>query len=117
LTGRKKNTTRAGHNEATPVKEIVEDLTPLDVAILEHSPDQGSKLGYHWLGPQVPTLVELLNKDVPVDHRVTSDQVAGRLASLEHLGLIKRVTVQPLQGGKAVQVTPRGRDAQRVLTD
>lgn len=117
MTGRKKNTTRAGHNAETPVPGIIEDLTPLDAAILDMLPDAGAKLGYHWLGPQVPTIRDMLNKDIPVEHRVTSDQIAGRLASLEHLGLVKRVVVQPTQQGKGAQATERGREAAKLLNE
>lgn len=95
--------------------KLIEDLTPLDGAILNLLPDAGAKLGYHWLGPQVPTIKEILNKDLPAEHRVTGDQIAGRLASLEHLGLVKRVVVQPTQQGKGAQATERGREAAKLL--
>lgn len=120
MAGRKKghnSTTQRGHNAETPVEEIIGDLTPLDGAILAMLPDAGAKLGYHWLGPQVPTIKEILNKDLPAEQRVTGDSIAGRLASLEHLGLVKRVVVQPTQQGRGSQKTARGREALKLLDD
>jgi hypothetical protein len=103
--------TSAGHTAKSPVNEVITEFMPLDVAILKMLPVEGSTLGYSHLGIQVTDLTKQLNKNVPVEHRVTADRVSGRTKTLELLGLVTRVTVQPAQKGKGLQITPRGQEA------
>jgi hypothetical protein len=109
--------TKGGHTATTPVSDLIEELTPLDTAILGLLPESGTKLGYHWLAPQVPTLVELLNKEVPVEARVTSAAVQGRIQTMATLDLVVRRTVQPTQQGKGIQITERGQEAAKLLSE
>lgn len=86
---------------------------PVDYGILENMPPQGSRLGYHVLGATVKTILEALNADVPVEHRMSPGIVSQRIARwLRPNGMVVEVKVHSAGGAKGYQITERG---QRML--
>jgi hypothetical protein len=78
-------------------------ILPVDYAILELLPDEGTMLGmYTPLAKRVKAILPKLDG-------MTSAQANGRLTSLHRLGLVTPVIVQPVNSGLGWQRTPAGR--------
>ena len=86
----------------TAAQIMRELIVPLDYAILDKLPDEGSVVGYHPLGRTVRVLA-------PEFEGVDSEQLSGRLKSMELMGLTKGIKVTPVGQGRGWQVTPLGK--------
>lgn len=94
-------------------RETYQTIPGLDAAIVKALPDQGRKLGFHPLAPQVVAVVAALNREVGADNgdqqKLTGAAIAGRLQVLRHLGYVVDVLVQPVNKGRGWQATEAGR--------
>lgn len=81
---------------------------PVDFAIIENLPAEGSVLGYHVLAATVTMLAEKLNKGVPVEGQVTSTDLAARLVSMRSAGYVTPVNVMGAKQRNGWQRTRQG---------
>lgn len=81
---------------------------PLDFAIIERLPPEGSVLGYHVLASTVKRLADDLNKDVPEEGQVTSNNISGRLVSMKVEGLVVGVRILGRNNNTGWQRTRKG---------
>jgi hypothetical protein len=85
---------------------------PLDWEIIKRLPRQGSMLGYHTIASTVKHLKQEMNSslgpDAPEEAKVDSNQINGRLVSMQVAGLVTQVTVISSGGTKGWQRTQKG---------
>lgn len=81
-------------------------LLAVDYAILEMLPDEGQMIGYKPIALQVRSI-----KGKPGFEEFSGGAIAGRLKSMEHMGLVVTQVTLPLQRGLGWQRTAAGRAA------
>ena len=82
-------------------------LIGLDLPILEALPEEGTKLGHKTLAPQVKSIKERLNKGVPPEGRITSDEISARLRIMSVFALVAAKRVPPVSRGNGWQRTAK----------
>ena len=81
---------------------------PADAAILERLPIEGSVIGYQVLAATVARLRETLNRDVPAEGQLTSDQLQSRLRSMHVAGYVVNIPVMGAKSRMGWQRTRKG---------
>lgn len=89
-------------NEARKARAAI--LLPVDFALLEALPDEGSMIGYKAIALQVASIT-----DRPDFDEFSGNQIAGRLKSMQRQGLTVTQVTLPLQRGLGWQRTAKGK--------
>lgn len=101
-----------GDDVSEEIAQLAAQLPSLDIAVLESLPEEGAKMGFNDLAPQVAQITDTLNaklpEGTPMEARVNGQILNGRVRFLHRMGLITKKVVYPQGRGWGYQRTELG---------